>query len=77
MSLSLAITINALADVALLGALAYLMSQTRRLTLHVAGAAVPAATAAPAQRRFSVRQAPRSISALQPAPSSHASGLTS
>lgn len=75
MSLSLAITINALADVALLGGLAYLMSQTRRLTPDVARADAPAATAAPAQRP--VRQAPRFSSALQPAPSSHASGLTS
>ena len=35
MSLSLAITINALADVALLGGLGYVMSRSTRLTPHV------------------------------------------
>ena len=35
MSLSLAMTINALADVALLGGLAYVMSRARSLAPHV------------------------------------------
>jgi len=79
MSLSLAITLNALAGSALLGGLGYVMSLARRLTPHVAAADVPAATPAPTERRFSVRQAPRTISApaLQPAPFAHAPGLPS
>ena len=36
MSLSLVLTINALADAALLGGLAWFMSQAARLTPHVA-----------------------------------------
>jgi hypothetical protein len=36
MSLSLVITINALADIALLGGLAYVMSHARKLEPHVA-----------------------------------------
>ena len=40
MSLSTAITINALADVALLGGLAYVMSRAARLRPHVARASL-------------------------------------
>lgn len=76
MSFSLAITINALADVALLGGRGYVMSQTRRLTPHVAATDVPDATPAPGQHRFSVRLS-RSRSPFQPAPSAHALELPS
>jgi hypothetical protein len=76
MSLSLAITINALADVALLGGLGYVMSRATRLTPHVLAAH---AEAKPAAGRHLVSRwglVPASA-ARQPARSSHALGLPS
>jgi len=53
MSLSLLITINVLADIALVASLAYAMSRATRLQPHVASlrAAQPLAEQAPAQQR--------------------------
>jgi hypothetical protein len=76
MSLSLAITINALADVALLGGLGYVLSRTTRLTPHLALAYVPARTAAD-RHRVSRRGLVPASSARQSTRPSHAVGLPS
>jgi hypothetical protein len=54
MSLSLVITINVLADIALLGGLAYVMSHARKLEPHVAS--VQMAQSTPSEQLASQRQ---------------------
>jgi hypothetical protein len=76
MSRSLAITINVLADVALLGGLGDVTSQTRRLTPRGCDLNVPDATPAPGLPRFAVHPS-RSRSPLQPVPSPPTFGLSS
>jgi len=76
MSLSLAMTINALADAALLGGLAYVMSATTRLTAHVSATNVAASEPARADRHASARRRARTVSAQQPARASSALGMS-
>jgi hypothetical protein len=76
MSMSLAITINALADVALLGGLAYVMSHATRLTPHVAVAHVQAKPAAE-RHRISGRGLRPAASSRQPTRTSYALSLPS
>jgi hypothetical protein len=66
MTFTIAILANVIADIALIGGLAYLMSRPRRLTPHLATALAPNARVEVA-RRSSRRRATRSSSALQPA----------
>ena len=56
MSLSLLITINVLADIALLGGLAYAMSRAKRLTPHVAS--VDAAQSNAAEQSLALQSSP-------------------
>ncbi|HEX3452429.1 MAG TPA: hypothetical protein VHS26_03945 [Solirubrobacteraceae bacterium] len=51
MSLSLAIAINAIADISLLAGLAYVMSRAARLTPHVAAVETTAAEQQPVSQR--------------------------
>jgi hypothetical protein len=76
MSLSLAITINAFADAALLGGLAYAMSRTTRLTPHVSATPVAAFEPARVDRHVSRRRPTRSGSAQRPARASSALGMS-
>jgi hypothetical protein len=66
MTLSLAIIINVLADLGLIGGLAYAMSHTSRLSPHGAATGTPAAEPIRARPRPPVRPVQRTSSALAP-----------
>ena len=64
MSVSLLIAVNVLADIALLGGLAYAMSRVSRLTPHVAS--VQAEQSSPAEQQLARRREPRSADVARP-----------
>lgn len=77
MSLSLAITINALADVALAGGLAYVLSRTTRLTPHVSATHASASLPGVSERSAPQPRAVRTGAVRRPARPSSALGLLS
>jgi hypothetical protein len=66
MTLSLAVIINVLADLGLIGGLAYAMSHASRLSPHVAATGAPATEPARATPPRPVRPVQRASSALAP-----------
>jgi len=66
MTLSLAIIINVLADLGLIGGLAYAMSHASRLSPHVVATGTPATQPTRATPRRPVRPVQRTSSALAP-----------
>jgi hypothetical protein len=66
MTLSLAIIINVLADLTLIGGLAYAMSHASRLSPHVAAIGTPATEPTRATPRSPLRPVRRARSALAP-----------
>lgn len=66
MTFSLAIIINVLADLGLIGSLAYAMSHASRLSPHVAARGTPAAEPIRARPRRPVRRVHRTSQALAP-----------
>jgi hypothetical protein len=66
MTLSLAIIVNVLADLALIGGLAYVMSHATRLRPHLAATDAPLVEPIRATSARPLRPVPRTSSALAP-----------
>ena len=67
MSISLAVAVNVLADLALLGVLAYVMSRARLLTPHVSATHAATPRPLPTKPARSTRPTTRSSSTAHPA----------